>query len=71
MAITNNQRKFSGPNGVWNFLPDNGSIALTRNAAGNVTVIIITSEDAARTFTKTLTRNANEDVTAISQWVVT
>lgn len=71
MAVAFNQRKFSGANGVWNFLPDNGSVVLTRNAAGNVTVIAILNEEATRTFTKTLTRNAAEDVTAISEWVVT
>ena len=71
MAIAFEQRKFSGPNGVWNFLPDNGTVALTRNAAGNCTIIVITSEDGTRTFTKTITRNASEEITAISGWVVT
>ena len=71
MAITMNQRKYSGPNGVWNYLPDDGSVTLTRNAAGNVTIIAILDEPGVRTFTKTLTRNANENVTAISEWVVT
>lgn len=52
-----------GPKGLqWNPVT-----TITRNANDFITVIVLS--DGTRTFTKTLTLNANDRITAISAWV--
>ena len=61
-------RKFTGPNGPWNFIPDNSNIVLTRNVADNVTRIDLYGPNAEH-FYKIITRDVGENVTDAGFWV--
>ena len=61
------QRKFSGPNGFNNFLPDNGEIVLTRDVNDNIVTIEIESP-IGKIYTRTITRNPDGSVASISFW---
>ena len=50
------RRTSSGPNGPWNFIPDNGNITLTRDVNNRVVLIQIDAPDG-RQFQKTITRD--------------
>lgn len=61
-------RKHSGPNGVNNYLPDNGSMEFDRDpVTNNVTTIRVTSPDGT-VYEKNITYTPGGQVDTISEW---
>ena len=66
--MPNIRRKFSGPNGLNNYIPDNGLYTFTRNPAGNV-IRIDVAGPATQAFHRIVTRNVAERVTDVGYWI--
>lgn len=66
--MPNIRRRFTGPNGYLNFIPDNGTYAFTRNPAGNIIRIDVDAPDG-REFHRIITRNIAEQVTDVGYWI--
>jgi len=66
--MPNVRRRYSGPNGSDNFIPDNSHIVLTRNPANNVTRIDIYSPIGEH-FYKIITRDITEAVIDTGFWI--
>jgi len=64
------RRTSSGPHGVYNYLPDNGNITLTRDVNDRIVLITIDAPDG-RQFTKTITRTVGGLITVAAYWVQT
>ena len=62
------QRKYTGPQGYLNFIPDNVDIDFTRNAAHNIIRIDITGPHG-EAFHRIITRDAAERVTDVGFWI--
>jgi len=63
------RRKFHGPNGYLNFMPDNNEITLTRDAWGYV-IRIDTLGPIGQQFYRIFTRDAGtHNVTDIGFWI--
>ena len=63
-------RQHSGANGVYNYLPDNGNITLTRDVNDRIVLITIDCPDG-RQFQKTITRTAGGLISIAHYWVQT
>ena len=63
-------RFHSGPNGPWNYLPDNGNITLTRDANDRIILIQIDSPNG-RQFQKSITRDGAGRITNAAYWIQT
>lgn len=67
--MPNIRRKFSGPYGYLNFIPDNNEIELTRDAFGYV-IRIDTTGPAGQQFYRIFTRDVGTHViTDIGYWI--
>ena len=66
--MPNIERKYTGPNGQWNYIPDNTHLVLTRNAATNI-IRIDSYGPNAEHFYKIITRDGAEDVTDAGFWI--
>lgn len=67
--MPNIRRRFSGPNGYLNFIPDNNSIILTRDAFGYVIRVDTTGPNGEQ-FYRLFTRDAiTHNITDIGYWI--
>ncbi len=66
--MPNIRRRYSGPNGPFNFIPDNSHIVLTRNVADNIIRIDLYGPNAEH-FYKVITRDAAENITDAGFWI--
>lgn len=64
------RRTSSGPHGVYNYLPDNGFITLTRDVNDRIVLITIDCPDG-RQFQKVISRSVGGLITDVHYWVQT
>ena len=62
------RRKFSGPNGYLNFIPDNGAVTITRDVNNRIVRIDYAGPNT-EAFHRIFTRDGAGRITNIGYWI--